>query len=146
MMWFDRAHPAALHGDVREEVHTLCDGRVLEVQPDCRLDVRALPFTDEEFHLVVFDPPHLRKAGVQSWLAKKYGCLGANWRDDLRDGFQECWRVLAKGGTLVFKWNETQIALADVLQILPQRPLFGHTTTHNLKTHWMCFYKPVEVN
>lgn len=66
------------------------------------------------------------------------------WRDDLSAGFKECWRVLKPGGTLIFKWSETHISVQKVLTCFPQRPVFGHTTTANLKTHWMAFYKAVE--
>ncbi|ESK53842.1 hypothetical protein F990_03122 [Acinetobacter tjernbergiae DSM 14971 = CIP 107465] len=32
-----------------------------------------MPFNDGQFNLVVFDPPHLFKAGKKSWLALKQG-------------------------------------------------------------------------
>ena len=144
MFWFDKEHPIALFGDCREEGHILCDGRALSIAPDQVLDFRNLPFEDEVYNLVVFDPPHLKRAGQQSWMAKKYGKLDAStWRVDLSAGFNECWRVLAPGGTLIFKWNETQIKIRDVLECFSEKPLFGQTTTQNLKTHWMVFYKPV---
>lgn len=142
MFWFERSYPLALFSDVRREDHTLCDGRTFTVSPDTIADFRSLPHSDESFNLIVFDPPHLDKVGDSSWMYKKYGRLGQDWRQDLSDGFNECWRVLRRGGTLIFKWNETQIKLRDVLACFSQRPLFGHTTTHNLKTHWMVFYKP----
>lgn len=145
MFWFDKQYPHALFCDIRDETHTLCDGRVFKVSPDSMIDFRHMPHPDEHFNLVVYDPPHLEIAGGKSWQAKKYGKLErASWRDDLRAGFNECWRVLKPGGTLIFKWNETQIKLRDVLACFSQRPIFGHTTTHNLKTHWCVFYKPVE--
>lgn len=53
----------------------------------------------------------------------------------------ECWRVLKPGGTLIFKWAEDQVKLKEVLACFPQKPVFGHTTTKNLKTHWITFYK-----
>jgi len=31
-----------------------------------------MPFADESFYMVVFDPPHLVRAGENQWLAKKY--------------------------------------------------------------------------
>lgn len=52
--------------------------------------------------------------------------------------------MLKPGGTLIFKWSETQISVQKVLTCFPQRPVFGHTTTANLKTHWMAFYKAVK--
>ncbi len=143
MFWFDRDNPAVLFVDRREEKHVLCDNRPFSVKPDRIVDFRNMPFSDESFNLVVFDPPHLKIAGPNSWMSKKYGKLDKErWPTDLREGFEECWRVLRKGGTLIFKWNETQIKLRDVLACFPEQPLFGHTTTHNLKTHWLGFYKP----
>ena len=53
--------------------------------PDVVGDFRDMPFEDETFRLVVFDPPHLLHAGDDSWLAKKYGVLNeSTWREDIR--------------------------------------------------------------
>lgn len=142
MMWFDKGDSRAVFCDIRAETHILCDGRVFAVCPDTVTDFRALPFPDESFRLICFDPPHLERAGEDSWMRKKYGALNRlTWADDLAKGFNECWRVLKPGGTLFFKWNETQIAIRRVLQCFSQQPTFGHTTTTNLKTHWIVFYK-----
>ena len=98
--------------DIREEIAELCDGRTLEVTPDIVADFRDMPFLDESFYLVVFDPPHLIRAGDSSWLAQKYGVLDENlWSFDIRQGFDECMRVLKTNGTLIFKWNEEQVSL-----------------------------------
>ncbi len=148
-MWFDKHDPRAVFGDIRrEEVrvtdrsHGRPDGsRVLTIDPDVVLDFRALPFDDHEFRLVVFDPPHLVRAGGRSWLAARYGVLGADWRDDLRAGFAECFRVLRPGGTLVFKWAEVQVPLRDVLALTPEVPLFGHRSGLRSGTHWAVFLK-----
>ena len=142
MFWFDKDNPLSLFCDNRAGQHTLCDGRTLIIAPDMIADFRDMPHADASFNLVVFDPPHLVRAGEKSWQAKKYGKLGKNWQLDLQAGFVECWRVLRPGGILIFKWNETQIKLRDITACFPVRPLFGHTTTHNLKTHWLVFYKP----
>lgn len=102
--------------------------RHLEIHPDVRLDFTALPFADDSFNLVVFDPPHLVRAGKKSWLAKKYGQLTQDWRDDLSKGFAECFRVLKPNGVLIFKWNEDQIKVPQILALTPHQPLFGHPT------------------
>lgn len=149
MMWFDRAHPDAIYGDRRAETLTMVDRshgkqegtRTVVIDPDTVLDFRALPFADASFRLVAFDPPHLVSAGPASWLAAKYGKLSRDWRDDLRRGFAECFRVLEIGGVLVFKWNETQVPLADVLALTPHAPLFGNTAGRRNGTHWMVFMK-----
>lgn len=126
MMWFNPQHPATLFVDNRSENAQLCDGRILSVKPDIVADFRCLPFENERFFLVVFDPPHLLRAGARSWLSLKYGRLNkSTWQDDIRQGFTECWRVLKPYGTLIFKWSEVQITLNNVLPLMPAEPLFG---------------------
>ena len=148
MMWFDRADPRALFGDRRCETITVTDRshrddgtRVLRIEPDALMDFRALPFPDDSFSLVAFDPPHLVRAVPKSWMAAKYGKLGADWRDDLRAGFSECFRVLRPGGVLVFKWNETQVKVREVLALTPHQPLFGQVSGRTGMTHWLVFLK-----
>ena len=96
------------------------------------------------FSLVVFDPPHLRRVGENSWMRKKYGQLGENWREMLHDGFRECMRVLKPDGVLIFKWAETQIPAADVWAAIGERPLFGHHSGKKSQTFWGCFMKLME--
>ena len=150
MMWFDPQNPDAVFGDRRAETLTVTDRshgkqdgtRTLSVHPDMLMDFRALPFDAGTFKLVAFDPPHLVRAGPRSWLAAKYGKLGQDWREDLRQGFAECFRVLASDGVLVFKWNETQVKLREVLALTPHQPLFGNTSGKKAGTHWLVFMKP----
>lgn len=75
MFWFDQNNPMALFMDNRELDDTLCDGRSLQVKPDVVGDYRDMPFNDDTFQLVVFDPPHLLHAGDDSWLAKNTAYL-----------------------------------------------------------------------
>jgi SAM-dependent methyltransferase len=150
MMHFDRTNSDVVFGDRRAETiivtdrsHGRQDGtRKLIIAPDVLLDFRALPFADESFYLVAFDPPHLERAGPKSWLAAKYGKLSEDWREDLRAGFAECFRVLHPNGTLVFKWNETQVKLSEVLALTPHQPTFGNTSGKKAGTHWLVFMKP----
>lgn len=141
MMHFDRKNKNVVFGDIRTEKHILCDGRALDVTPDIEIDFRSIPFKDEQFNLVVFDPPHLIKVGDKSWLALKYGKLGQDWKEDLTKGFTECFRVLAKGGVLIFKWNETQIKVSEILELTDQNPVFGHISGKRANTHWITFMK-----
>lgn len=142
MFWFDKQNADVVYGDKRVESHVLCDGRTLRIEPDVLLDFTELPFADGAFKLVVFDPPHLYQAGPKSWMAAKYGKLSATWQDDIRAGFAECFRVLASDGVMVFKWNETQIKVREVLALTPHKPLFGNTSGKQAGTHWMVFMKP----
>lgn len=149
MMWFDPANPEVLFGDQRSETVTVTDRshrtdgtRTLRIEPDALLDFRALPFADGAFKLIAFDPPHLTRAGPRSWMAAKYGKLGPDWRADLRQGFAECFRVLATDGVLVFKWNETQVKVREVLALTPHQPLFGQVSGRGGLTHWLVFMKP----
>jgi len=152
MMWFDHQHPEAIFGDRRSEVITVTDRshgredgqRTLRIEPDVLLDFRELPYPDGSFHLVAFDPPHLERAGAGSWMAAKYGKLGPDWRDDLRRGFAECFRVLASDGVLVFKWNETHVKVGEVLALTPIQPLFGQVSGRRGMTHWLVFMKPAQ--
>ena len=141
MMHFDHQNQNVIYGDIRTESHILCDGRSLEVAPDIEMDFRDMPFPDDSFHAVVFDPPHLIRAGDKSWLALKYGKLNQGWREDLAKGFSECFRVLKPNGTLIFKWNETQIKVSEVLALTDQKPFIGHPSGKRANTHWICFMK-----
>lgn len=153
MMWFDKNNPDAIFGDIRDQTITVTDRsngrqdgtRVLKIHPDIVMDFRNMPFEDATFSLVAFDPPHLETAGDKSWLASKYGRLGCNWRDDIRLGFKECFRVLKNDGVLVFKWNETQVKLKDVLSLVDYDPLFGQVSGRKGMTHWLVFMKPSEL-
>ena len=94
-IWFNKNHPAAIYCDVRDEE---CTGvwkstnrdseRTCIVHPDVLCDFTDLPFPDNSFALVVFDPPHLRRVGENAWMRKKYGQLGENWREMLHDGLK----------------------------------------------------------
>lgn len=141
MFWFDKNHENTLFVDKREHYEELTTGHVINVSPDVVADFRNLPFKDETFYHVVFDPPHLLHAGESSWLAKKYGRLNKEtWSQDLKQGFDECMRVLKTNGTLVFKWNEEQVRLREILDIFETQPLYGN---QRAKTHWVVFMKGV---
>lgn len=142
MFYFDKKNQSVMYCDNRKVSETLCDGRTLDVNPDVIADVTELPFDDESFNLVVFDPPHLEVGN--GWQVEKYGKLPPDWKKWMKKAFSECWRVLAKGGTLIFKWYEYHIKLAEVLQCAPSKPLLGNKKPHQSKTHWIVFYKQEE--
>lgn len=144
MFWFDKHNPLVLFVDKRSETLTAKDKdriRTIDVKLDVIADFTNLPFEDNSFYMVVFDPPHLKTLGETSWMAKKYGKLPKDWKSLIHDGFTECMRVLKPNGTLIFKWNESEIKASEVLSVIPFKPLFGHTTGRQSKTIWMCFMK-----
>lgn len=149
-IWFDKHHPAAIYFDKRDEEQTLYFGKSRTIphknviHPDVQGDFTALPFDDESFSLVVFDPPHLLKAGETAWLVKKYGKLDETWPRMIHDGFREGMRVLKPDGVLIFKWSECDIPAEDVWKAIGQRPLFGHHSGRKSKTFWGCFMKEDE--
>ncbi|MGL9814983.1 methyltransferase domain-containing protein [Enterococcus malodoratus] len=138
MFWFDKNNPITTYMDKRQYYEELDTGHIINVDPDVLADFTEMPFSDNEFDLVVFDPPHMVNAGENSWLAKKYGKLDGNWPKMIHDGFNECMRVLKPNGTLVFKWNTDQISFREVLSYIDHKPLFGDKRS---KTRWTVFLK-----
>jgi len=135
-----REEPPEFHGQ---------EGRSYAVEPDEVQDFRDLPYDDGSFNLVVFDPPHeIRDGGMEAltgYVSKKYGALEAEtWQEDLRSGFEELFRVLSSGGTLVFKFADNSIQdWKRVIDLAPRKPMLGTTTKkNNTETRWFVFYKP----
>ena len=144
MMWYDKHNPACVYVD-RRVVDSMecCDGRNFQVSPDIVADFRDLPFESNTFYNIVFDPPHLIRAGEKSYMAVKYGVLSDGWQTVIHDGFWECMRVLRPYGTLVFKWSETQIKTSEIIKAIGCNPLYGHISGQRMHTHWMVFMKGV---
>jgi SAM-dependent methyltransferase len=141
MMYFDKSDGRVLFCDIRRGIYPMKNRSDFHVAPDVVQDFTAMLFEDNTFHLVVFDPPHLKKLGERSYLSMKYGRLDGDWRDTIRQGFSECFRVLRPNGTLIFKWAEVQIPLAEVLSLTEQNPLFGQRDGRRGNTHWIVFIK-----
>jgi SAM-dependent methyltransferase len=141
--WWDKSHPLALYIDNRVALQGSCDVRPnWSCEPDALADFREMPFTDETFQLVVFDPPHNVRKSPGGYIGLKYGALPPeSEQDDLARGFSECWRVLSGGGTLVFKWAGD---LARVQRHFPATPIVGTRSPRGGQTRWFIFYKPLQ--
>lgn len=147
MFYFDKADNRVLFCDKRAISTTLCDGRPFEVSPDIIADFTSLPFEDNSFGLVIFDPPHLlHESGkeITGWQQIKYGALQGDWKTEIKKGFAECFRVLKPNGVLIFKWNETDVLLSEILKLTPEKPIIGHKSGKRSNTHWICFMKEGE--
>lgn len=144
-MWFDKNHPNAIYGDIRQETHTYHSDKwgdqTWTIDPDILYNFMALPFQNNVFSLIVFDPPHLQRLGETSFMAKKYGRLTLGWEEQIHAGFKECFRVLKPAGTLIFKWNETDFSVKKIIEVLGHQPLFGNHSGKFLKSHWLAFIK-----
>jgi hypothetical protein len=146
MFWFDKNNPNVLFLDKRVvkpiSVGKGKNARMFECSPDKVMDFTDLKIKDNTFNLVVFDPPHFTSLGEKSYMAIKYGRLNKKtWRNEIKKGFEECFRVLKENSVLIFKWNEYDIKLSEVLKLTPVKPLFGHPSGKTQKTHWVCFMK-----
>lgn len=149
MIWFNKKHPNTLYVDIRKKKKGFVPERAnFEIRPDKIMDFRALKLKSNSFKLVVWDPPHLKTFSKTSIMGKKFGVLQPqSYEKDLSEGFKECWRVLKDFGVLIFKWNNTEIPLKEVLSLFNETPLFGHNTGSNSKTRWLCFMKiPAEAS
>ena len=147
-IWFNKSHPNAVYMDRRNEVYeNVPFGKArtslhnIVIDPDVVADFTDIPFEDNTFSLVVFDPPHLVKAKDTAWLVKKYGRLDEDWPQMLHDGFAECMRVLKPDGVLIFKWSEYDIPAEQVWKAIGQKPLFGHHSGKKSNTFWAAFMK-----
>lgn len=144
MFWFDKNDDRSIFLDKRKEQHVIKYGDrtwSVDVSPDIRGDFTNLPFPDNSFNHVVFDPPHLTHGGKSSWIVKKYGKLEGDWKDEIKQGFAECFRVLKPGHVLVFKWSEIDVKVSEILALTNQSPLYGHRSGKQSKTHWIVFIK-----
>ena len=140
--WWDKAHPLAVYMDIRRDLNATPNNPNWRCDPDIIGDFRAMPFDDESFQLVLFDPPHVVRDKALGEVTVRYGVLPrSSEQDDLAAGFSECWRVLAPGGALVFKWAGP---IDRVQPHFPARPIVGTRSPRNGQTRWIVFYKPLE--
>jgi hypothetical protein len=149
MMWFNKKHPSVLYIDkFPRGKGTVAARPNFECKPDKVMDFRDMKLKDKSFKLVVFDPPHFTTLTPSSWMYKKYGGLDKEtWKDDIKKGSDECWRVLENNGVLIFKWSvdvghpRRSITVSDILKVVGRDPLFGHPSGKQGNTMWMCFMK-----
>jgi len=142
-MWFDKNDNRALYLDKRCETHSNkypSGKKEMVISPDIIGDFTNIQQPDESFWHIVFDPPHIKRNKLGE-ITKRYGNLEGDWREMIRKGFAECFRVLKPNGTLVFKWCEVQFPIKDILELTDKKPLYGHKSGKKMQTHWVCFIK-----
>jgi hypothetical protein len=147
MFWFDRQHQDAVYLDKRQESHTLTDrssaggARELVISRTWWATSPTCPsMTDRSRSSCSILPTSLATERRDGW-PRNTDRSGGNWRDDIRAGFSECFRVLRPDGTFIFKWNEHSITVSEVLSLTPHKPLFGNRCGKTAKSHWIVFMK-----
>lgn len=133
-VWFNRLQDDVVFVDIREAV---C--------PTVVADTTQLPFQQEFFDLIVFDPPHVTH-GSGSKMAEYYGAFPADViRDMIARSSAEAFRVSTTNALMAFKWNDHDVKLGRILALLEGwEPLFGHKvagrTKHRSSSYW-CLLK-----
>ena len=99
-------------------------------------DFRALPFLNDSFDVVIFDPPHLSYPGKHSAMGKRFGGWKnhAAMRAGITAGCREAWRA-ARLGVIVKVTDHTQGARfiyqsGVVLRALGEDLIYGQITTY----------------
>ena len=136
MMWFNKDYAGCIYIDKRKEV-----------KPTVCCSWNKLPFPNDIFELIIFDPPHTNPGETgKGELYKNYGALRAGKMvPTLYYATRELLRVLKPNGYLIFKWNTHKKGLNKILQLFPIQPLFGqktaYKTKHSSSTYWVLFRK-----
>jgi len=110
MMWFNKFYKDCVYMDIRREVG-----------PDLVADFRMLPFPDETFDLIVFDPPHtITGHGI---FRRKFGGLQSDTiHIDLYRAAKELFRVLKPNGFLSLNGTRTATSLSQFYRYSPNFP------------------------
>lgn len=116
-VWFNRKHPLCTYMDIRESV-----------APDVVCDTTNIPDSvGKDFDLIVYDPPHMC-CGPNSNMAKNYGYWNTETiLKNIQGSGEEAHRISKNNALMALKWNNHDIKLQRVLDLLPGwEPLFGH--------------------
>lgn len=137
-IWFNKNHPDCVYLDKRSEVN-----------PSVVCDIRDLPHTiGWGFDLIVFDPPHMN-CGPNSNMSKTYGYhTTKEILETIKKGAHEAWLKSKADALMALKWNDHDIPLQRVFDLMPQwEPLFGHITKDGpgSKTYW-CMLRSRDIN
>lgn len=130
----------AIWADKNNPLVTFVDRRA-SVKPMFVADSTALPpEVGSGYDLIVFDPPHMN-CGPNSNMSRVYGHHTTAYIFELIKGTsKEAHRVSRSGALMAFKWNDHDIKLQKVLDLMPEwTPLFGHLTKDGpgSKTYWV---------
>jgi len=129
-IWFDKNHPMATYLDIRPEMSPTYICNTIEIPKE----------VGGGYDLIVYDPPHLNM-GANSFLGKRYGHFTTKEiLESIQGTAKEAYRVSKQKALMAFKWNDHDIKLKRVLNLMPQwEPLFGNLVGDSVrsKTYWV---------
>ena len=133
-IWYNKNHPLVTYVDHRESV-----------KPDIVADSGELPkIIGVDYDLVILDPPHMNM-GKKSDIAKRYGHYTTHEiLTTIERVGDEAHRISKESALMVLKWNDHDIKLKKVLDLLHKwEPLCGHLTKDEpgSKTYWVLLKK-----
>jgi len=147
-IWYQKNHPFVTFMDKKKDKYN--DPRpdrycTIRIKPDVVATWKNNPFQDECFDMIIFDPPHLikdKKNEKKSRIEMRYGVLYShNYKQELREGVKELFRVLKPEGVFILKWCECVKPIDEILKLFPYKPMFGTRTGQKNNNHWILFIK-----
>jgi len=151
-MWYQKNHPFVTYMDNRKGKFIYWNKNkaqkvTIKVNPDVVADwTKTIPFDNNKFDVVIFDPPHIIQNSTKGVMPTKYTILKPDsWKYQLKKGINELFRVLKPNGMFIFKWCESCKSIDEVLPLFPYPPLFGTNSDsvrkNSGKIYWITFLK-----
>ena len=145
MMWPNKNPPNIIFMD--KEID-------LRIPPDIICVWEYLPFRDEVFFNVIFDPPHMRLGRTSRYRDPKGVTSHGTWwgfvknKPDLIRSTMKAQKEFSRVSTrLSFKWNETHYKLYEILKcfmdwvLVDKREYVSNKKHGKSKTWWLRFIK-----
>jgi len=137
--------------DIRKGTFTIpyTEGKKIHIEPTVQADLKKLPFKDNTFTLILFDPPH-GGFTIDTWMGAKYGGLTASdYKNMLVWANIEFTRVLVEGGIILAKIQEYEDREFYITGFFHNFKLLldikirsrGTSKSERLFTHWLVFAK-----
>jgi len=152
MMWYEKNHPLVTYLDSRKgkisyQYPNSPKKVTIKINPDVVADwTKTIPFDDGEFDVVLFDPPHIIQSSNKGIMAMKFTVLSPDdWKQTLKKGIDELFRVLKPNGMFILKWCESCKSVDEVIKLFSYPAVFGTNQRSKRKNSgdicWVCFLK-----
>lgn len=146
-MWYNKNHPNTIYMDIREEEKGFIEREPnFCIKPDIIADFRSLPkeITKRKYKLITWDIPHFKMKKISGNMSKAFGRLEPEtWKEDINKGFNQLWDILEDYGIILLKFSNYHIKFKEILEVIPEEPLFFNRTSSkgDTSTKWFCFMK-----